>query len=76
MSTISLEARKRIIAENISIVDDSSVIDKIERILNNFTPSVNPFTVKELERRAAKSEKAIEEERIYSTGEIRNKLGL
>ena len=76
MSTISLEARKRMIAENLSIVDDFSVIEQIENILRNFTPSVNRFTVEELEERAAKSEKAIKEGRVYPINDVRNKLGL
>lgn len=77
MNTISLEARKRVIAENISVIDDTSVIEKIERILRNFTPSsVKRFTVDELKKRADKAEKAIENNRLYTTDEIRNKLGL
>lgn len=76
MSTISLETRKRKIAENLSIVDDFSVIEQIENILRNFTPSVNRFTVEELEERAAKSEKAIKEGRVYPINDVRNKLGL
>jgi hypothetical protein len=76
MSTISLEARKRMIAENFSIVDDFSVIEQIENILRSFTPSVNRFTVEELEERAAKSEKAIKEGRVYPINDVRNKLGL
>jgi hypothetical protein len=76
MSTISLETRKRKIAENLSIVDDFSVIEQIENILRNFTPSVNRFTVEELEERAAKSEKAIKEGRVYPINDVRDKLGL
>lgn len=76
MNTISLEARKRMIAENLSIVDDFSVIEQIENILKSFTPSVNRFTVEELEERADKSEKAIEEGRVYTINDVRNKLGL
>lgn len=76
MNAISLEARKRMIAENLSVVDDFSVIKQIENILNSFTPSVNRFTVEELEKRAAKSEKAIEEGRVYEINDVRNKLGL
>jgi hypothetical protein len=76
MNTISLEARKRMIAENLSVVDDSSVIEKIETILKSFTPSVKRFTIEELEERAAKSEKAIEEGRVYTINDVRNKLGL
>ena len=33
MNAISLEARKRMIAENLSVVDDFSVIEQIEDIL-------------------------------------------
>ncbi len=76
MNAISLEARKRMIAENLSVVDDFSVIEQIENILNSFTPSVNPFTVEELEKRAAKSEKSIEEGRVYEINDVRNKIGL
>jgi hypothetical protein len=73
---ISLEARKRIIAESISTVDDTSVIERIERILKNFSPIVSRFTIEELEERTAKSEKAIEEGKVYTTSEVRKKLGL
>ena len=76
MNTLSLEARKRMIAENLSIVDDFSVIEEIEDILKKFTPTLNRFTVEELEDRAAKSEKAIEEGLVYTISEVRNKLGL
>lgn len=76
MNTISLEARKRLLAEDISKIDDASVIEKIENILKNFSPSVKRFTVKELEERVAKSEKAIEEGRVYTTDEVRKHLGL
>lgn len=76
MNTISLEARKRLLAEDISRIDDASVIEKIENILQNFTPSVKRFTVKELEKRIAKSEKAIEDGHVYTTDEVRKHLGL
>lgn len=76
MNTINLEARKRIIAENISIVDDASVIERIERILNKFSPRVKRFTIEELAERATKAEKAIEEGKVYTTDEVRKKLGL
>ncbi len=76
MNSISLEARKRMIAENLAVVDDFVVIEQIENILKSFTPSVNRFTVEELEERAAKSENAIEEGRIYTIHDVRNKLGL
>lgn len=76
MNTISLEARKRLLAEDISKIEDASVIEKIENILKNFSPSVKRFTVKELEERVAKSEKAIEEGRIYTTDEVRKYFGL
>lgn len=76
MNTISLEARKRLLAEDISKIDDASVIEKIENILKNFSPSVKRFTVKELEGRVAKSEKAIEEGNVYTTDEVRKHLGL
>jgi hypothetical protein len=76
MNTISLEARKRIIAESISVVDDTSVIERIEKILDKFSPVVSRFTIDELEERAAKSEKAIEDGRVYTTDEVRKKLGL
>ena len=75
MNTISLETRKRIITENLSLVNDASVIEQIENILTNFT-TVKRFTVEELEERATKSEEAITEERIYSVNEVREKLGL
>ncbi|NLJ01351.1 MAG: hypothetical protein GX371_09425 [Bacteroidales bacterium] len=76
MNTISLEARKRMIAENLPMVDDSSVIEQIEIILKNFTPSVKRFTIEELEERALKSEKAIKKGQLYTINEVRNKLGL
>lgn len=76
MNAISLEARKRMIAEDLSLVDDSSVIDQIERILKNFTPPVKRFTVEELEERALKSEKAIAEGKVYSADEVKDKLGI
>lgn len=76
MNTISLEARKRLLAEDISKIDDASVIEKIENILKNFSPSVKRFTVKELEGRVVKSEKAIEEGHVYTTDEVRKYLGL
>ncbi|HHU26797.1 MAG TPA: hypothetical protein GXZ56_09290 [Bacteroidales bacterium] len=75
MNTISLETRKRIITENLSLVNDASVIEQIENILTNFT-TVKRFTVEELEERATKSEEAITEDRIYSVNEVREKLGL
>ncbi|HBX44442.1 hypothetical protein [Limibacterium fermenti] len=76
MNAISLEVRKRKIVENLSIVDDISAIEQIENILKSFTSTVNRFTVEELEERAARSEKAIEEGRVYTVNEVRNKLGL
>lgn len=76
MNAISLEARKRMIAENLSIVDDSSIIEQIENILKSSTLSVNRFSVEELEKRAAKSEKAIKEGRVYEISDVRNRLGL
>lgn len=76
MGTISLEARKRVIAEKLVVVDDFSVIEQIESILKSFTPSVSRFTVEELAERASKSEKAIEEGQVYTTNDVRNKLGL
>lgn len=76
MNAISLEARKRLLAEDISKIEDASVIEKIENILNNFTPSVKRFKVKDLEERVANSEKAIEEGRVYITDEVIKHLGL
>lgn len=76
MNTISLEARKRMIAEAIPSVDDASALEKIEKIIKKFSKSVNRFTVEELEERAEKSEKAIEEGRVFTTDEVRKKLGL
>lgn len=76
MNTISLEARKRLIAEDISNINDASVIEKIESILKNFNPSVKRFTAKELEERAVNAEIAIEEGRVYTTDEVKQHLGL
>ncbi|MEA4904112.1 MAG: hypothetical protein VB075_13690 [Petrimonas sp.] len=76
MNTISLEARKRMIAEDIPNVNDASSLEKIEKIIKKFSQSVNRFTVEELEERAEKSEKAIEEDRVFTTDEVRKKLGL
>lgn len=76
MNTISLEARKRLLAEDISKIEDASVIEKIESILKKITPSVKRFTVKQLEERVAKSEKAIQEERVFTTDEVKERLGL
>lgn len=76
MNTISLEARKRMIAEDIPNVNDASALEKIEKIIKKFSQSVNRFTVEELEERAEKSEKAIEEDRVFTTDEVRKKLGL
>lgn len=64
------------LAEDISKIEDASVIEKIENILNNFTPSVKWFKVKDLDERVANSEKAIEEGRVYTTDEVRKHLGL
>ncbi|HML65238.1 MAG TPA: hypothetical protein PKC55_10440 [Dysgonomonas sp.] len=76
MSTISLEARKRMIAENIPDVDDASALERIEEIIKKFSKPVNRFTVEELEERVEKSEKAITEGRVYTTNEVRKRLGL
>ena len=76
MNTISLEARKRLIAEEISMVDDTSVIEKIERILKSFSPKVKPFTVEELEARIQTSEEDIIAGRTHTTNEVRKHLGL
>ena len=76
MNTISLEARKRMIAEDIPNVNDASALEKIEKIIKKFSQSVNRFTVEELEERTEKSEKAIEEDRVFTTDEVRKKLGL
>lgn len=76
MNTINLEACKRLLAEDISIIDDILVIEKIEIILKNFAPSVKQFTVKDLEEHVTKSERAIEEGRVYTTDEVRKHLGL
>lgn len=76
MNTISLEARKRLIAEDISNITDASVIEKIENILKKFSPSVKQLTVKELEDRATKAEKAIEKGQVYTTDEVKKQLGL
>lgn len=76
MNTISLEARKRMIAEDIPNVNDASALEKIEKIIKKFSQSINRFTVEELEERAEKSEKAIEEDRVFTTDEVRKKLGL
>ncbi|HHV86481.1 MAG TPA: hypothetical protein GXX42_11810, partial [Petrimonas sp.] len=51
-------------------------LEKIEKIIKKFSQSVNRFTVEELEERAEKSEKAIEEDRVFTTDEVRKKLGL
>ena len=56
------------------MVDDSSVLEQIEGILKNFTPSVKRFTVEELEERALKSEKAITENRVYTIEEVKDKM--
>jgi len=76
MNTISLEARKRLIAEEISMVDDASVIEKIEKILKSFSPNVKRFTVEELEARIQKSEQDIRAGRVHTTDEVRKHLGL
>ena len=56
------------------MVDDSSVLEQIECILKNFTPSVKRYTVEELEERALKSEKAITENRVYTIKEVKDKM--
>lgn len=76
MNTISLEARKRMIAEAIPNVDDASALERIEKIIKKFSKSAKRLTVEELEERAEKSERAIEEGRVFSTDEVRKKLGL
>jgi len=76
MNTISLEARKRLIAEEISRVDDASVIEKIEKILKGFSPNVKRFTVEELEARIQKSEQDIRAGQVHTTDEVRKHLGL
>jgi hypothetical protein len=76
MNTISLEARKRLIAEGISMVDDVSVIEKIEKVLKSFSPKVKRFTVEELEARIQKSERDIMSGRIHTADEVRKHLGL
>ncbi|MFC4676283.1 hypothetical protein [Dysgonomonas termitidis] len=76
MNIISLEARKRLIAEEISMVDDASVIEKIEKVLKSFSPKVKRFTVEELEARIQKSEKDIMSGRVHTTDEVRKHLGL
>jgi hypothetical protein len=76
MNIISLEARKRLIAEELSMVDDAAVIERIEKILKSFSPKVRHFTVEELEARIQKSEEDIAAGRVYTTGEVRKHLGL
>lgn len=76
MNAISLEARKRLLAEEISIIDDISVIEKIEKLLKNFSPSVKHFTIRELEERVSKSEQAIKDGRVYTTDRVRKRLEL
>ncbi|NDV95127.1 hypothetical protein D0T84_09365 [Dysgonomonas sp. 521] len=76
MNTISLEARKRLIAEDISNVQDESVLSQIEKILKKVTPSVKRFTIEEVEDRALKSERDIKNGRTSSTEDVRKHLGL
>lgn len=76
MNTISLEARKRLIAEDISDIQDESVLSQIEKILKKVTPSVKRFTIEEVEARALKSERDIKNGQVSTTEDVRKHLGL
>jgi len=76
MNTISLEARKRLIAEDISSIQDETVLAQIEKILKKVSPSVKRFTIEEVEARALKAESDIQNGRTSSTQDVRKHLGL
>ena len=76
MNTISLEARKRLIAEDISSIQDETVLAQIEKILKKVSPSVKRFTIEEVEARALKAESDIKNGRVSSTQDVRKHLGL
>jgi hypothetical protein len=76
MDTISLEARKRLIAEDISSIQDETVLAQIEKILKKITPSVKHFTIEEIEARTLKAEDDIKNGRVSSTQDVRKHLGL
>lgn len=77
MNTISLEARKRLIAEGLIDVEDASILTKIENILKKATPKrVIPMTPEELRKRVQRGIEAVDSGDVMTTEEVRKSLGL
>ena len=72
MDTISIQERKLNIIEQLIILNDDEVFQKVEELINKSLkrPDLLKFSVSELKRRAEKANKDIEEGNLYSQDDV------